>query len=100
MEKFYSVFNHLHVNKSKIKIDFDDWTLQNSVLIDGNTRQAYHMILHGLFKYQRNGHPNTIAVRVQFSSQGGIASADYELVPMGLENMVRVIQQQFLGKKC
>ncbi len=62
MGKFCSVFNHLHNYKGKI--DFDNWSLQNSVPIDGITRQAYHMILNGLFIYQSIGYPYTIVVGV------------------------------------
>ncbi len=98
MGKFCFLFNHLHVNIGKI--DFEDWTLQNSVLVDGIIRQAHHMILDGLFKYPSIVYPNMIVVGVQFLGQGGIALADYGLMPMVLDNVVRVIQQKFFGKKC
>ncbi len=51
------------------------------------------MMLHSLFKYQSNGYPNATVVGVQFLAHSGIALADYGLVPMRLENMVRVSQK-------
>ncbi len=71
MEKYYSQFNCLHGNDEKI--EFDDWKLENPVLVNGIIRLAHHMVSHGLFKYRCIGYHNTIVFGVQFLAHGGIA---------------------------
>lgn len=58
-----------------------------------------NLLMHGLFKYKNIGYPEETVVWVQFLAQGNIALDDYNLVPVTLNNVVRMIQQKFLSKK-
>ncbi len=84
--KYCTLFNRLNANQGKI--DFKDWKVEGSVLVDGITKQAQHFLLHGLFKYQSIGCPDNIVVGVQFLADGGIALAEYDLVPKTLDAIV------------
>ena len=81
------------------KIDFEDWCCDDSVLRDTITKTAHHAVLHGLYRYESQGNSPMVVVGVQFLSDGGIPLLGYDLVPMKLENTVRLIQQKFHGKK-
>ncbi len=97
MEKFCTIINCIHLMNGKI--DFEDWSCDNSVLMDTNTKTAHHAVLHGLYRYEFQGNSPMVVVGVQFLSDGGIPLLGYDLVPMKLENIVCPIQQKFHGKK-
>lgn len=75
MKKYTFLFNL--INNNTRKIDFDDWSNQDSVLINGITGLADHVVLHGLFKYKTIGFPDTVVVGILFCGDGEIGLIDY-----------------------
>ncbi len=91
MEKFCTIINRIHLMNGKI--DFEDWRCDNSVLTDTIKKTAHPAVLNGLYRYESQGNSPMVVVGVQFLSDGRIPLLGYDLVPMKLENTVRLIQQ-------